>query len=685
MLKPPEAPYLQQHARPAASRTSAMWYRAKRHKGVVLVITLLAVVLLAALVLYVFNLGQKTNARIAAQTEADSAANAGAAWVARSLNTVSMNNVAIARLITNVAVLDAMPMAVEFTYKEQLDAHRTTDPQGVSQAMENQLSRGIDDWWVREKVQEMVDRIGRADERQQQYQSDQRAQELRILESFDELFNAPHGDVAPLTFYNAPAGRGLLWQGMQSLDELSQLTMENLGVLAQLNAVRGAQINADNTGYPTAMMLPVEPSIPYKRGTFRDFERPIRNGLLPTDTDDKTTNRGPYDTVFGWRHSRGTRTQGHSDQTSVVRGSGRNTVPIGRGTDGDYVVTSREGGTAYTVYGPYQWMMYHAHNLRRNSLRYSRFDHWLRTISDIKLHYAFRGGPTRTIIYPEWNINYDEARTIAQEDRDRIVETAFVVVEVKSRYPLSQRPPASGGDQGDDRYWQYVTRHRPSVPWVTRQANWVDADSWNITRVNDHVWRSEWDYEVNFDRDLGLEPVRDENGQMVPHRVYRIDHYIFAGVNIGEPVEVRNPFNFPSRDALPAPTELDLAAVPPTNDAAHQHFLSYMSVVRHHDEPSLWPKLFKSKSPNPNQMAVAQAQVFNDHSWDLWTQMWRAQLSKIDTTKGMTKNDFSIWIDRLEQDREAAATIPDMTAQDAEDFLQYLRSVEELAPVMLYH
>jgi len=670
--------------RPTSRPTRGRLARLSRNKGVVLVITLLAVVLLAALVLYVFNMGQQTNARIAAQNEADSAANAGAGWVARSLNTVAMNNTAMARLISNIAVIDALPLAVEFTYKEQLDAHTTTDQQGLSQAMEQQLSRGIEDWWVRDKVNEMVNRIGRAnDSRQQEFA--ERAEELRILESFDQLFNSPHGDVAALTFYNAPGGRGLLWQAMYSLDELNMLTMENLGILAQLNAVRGAQVNADSRSTPTTVMLPVEPSIPWKRGEFRDFQRPVRQGLLPRDTDDKETNRGPYDAVHGWRQPRGGRATGYSNQTSVA-GGGRGNVNIGRGTDQDFVVTGREDATAYTVYGPHQWMMHHASNMRRNNLRFSRFDHWLRVISEIKLQYAFGSSAIQTIIDPKWQIRLQDAIQIAENNRSSIVETAFVVVEIKSRYPLSERPPTPEGMlEGPNKYWQYVTRHRPSMPWVTRQRGWVDPNSWNIQKINDHIWRDEWTYQVYFDRDLGIEPQYDAQGQMIPQPVYRIDHYIFAGVNIGEPVQVRNPFNFSGRQGLPAPVELDLRELGPRNMAARDHYLRFMTVVRHNEKAPLWPTLFASRSPGKHNMAVAQAEVFNDHSWDLWTQMWRSQLRIIEAGQEGETNQFSQWVRRFENQQENMGIIPDFTEEDAQSFLEYLRSIEPLAPAMLNH
>ena len=89
-------------------------------------------------------------------------------------------------------------------------------------------------------------------------------------------------------------------------------------MLAQLSAVHGGELNLrQDTRYDkAALMAPVLPQVPWRRGEFNDFERPVRFGLLPgadrrlrtTPTgaslgqvDHEITNRGPYDTVFGWR------------------------------------------------------------------------------------------------------------------------------------------------------------------------------------------------------------------------------------------------------------------------------------------------------------------------------------------------------------------------------------------------
>ena len=57
--------------------------------------------------------------RVATQHAADSTAAAGAAWIARSLNTVAMNNVTQARYLALANTLDALPLAVSAALDEQ--------------------------------------------------------------------------------------------------------------------------------------------------------------------------------------------------------------------------------------------------------------------------------------------------------------------------------------------------------------------------------------------------------------------------------------------------------------------------------------------------------------------------------------------------------------------------------------
>ena len=81
-----------------------------RRGGAVLVMALLGMTLLVALILYVYNVGDQVNDRLSMQNAADSAAVSGAGWIARSMNTTAMNNVAASRVLGILPVLDAFPL-----------------------------------------------------------------------------------------------------------------------------------------------------------------------------------------------------------------------------------------------------------------------------------------------------------------------------------------------------------------------------------------------------------------------------------------------------------------------------------------------------------------------------------------------------------------------------------------------
>ncbi len=61
--------------------------------GAVLVVVLIAIPLLVGLVFFVYNLGDQVNRRLTMQNISDATAISGSGWIARSMNTVAMNNV----------------------------------------------------------------------------------------------------------------------------------------------------------------------------------------------------------------------------------------------------------------------------------------------------------------------------------------------------------------------------------------------------------------------------------------------------------------------------------------------------------------------------------------------------------------------------------------------------------------
>lgn len=634
---------------------------AGRSRGAVLVVTLLALLLLVGLVIWVVNLGQQTSRKVLTQNTADATAAAGAGWVARSFNTVAMNNVAQARMIALVNVLDSMPQSTAFTLTDQRAMLSAVDQGASINDAPFQQGRQL----MRTKLEEEV-------------------ATLEPMESFYRL----EFDVRRMTHYSVPAdlggGRGHIWQAMEALDQFSQATMEHLGELAQYNAVRGAQAvgapAADQDTDLAAFILPAIPDIPWERGEFDDFERPVRMGLLPTAVDDKTTNRGPYDTVFGWRDIRYESVEGYTvpGGTSVARG-GRGAVPIGRGDGGNDDRFRRTGGDpdSYRVYGPFQWMIRLISDFNYNRLEYSRLSTHARRIASRKLGMLWPRDEDGDgvddaqvpVVDPHWITSYNQARYIAAAGEPTIRETAFIAVEIKSRY---RRDHPQYGSPGS---WAFApTRSRdrrsPRIVWA---PGWQDPESWPAPKVANHVWRDEFDYEVYYDNEIGLYASADDEGEPQVHTVYRIDYFLFGGVNVGDPAEVSNPHNFPSKSVLTAPIDLVHAQIGP-DEESRREWLTFLAAARRSDEPLMWPRKFTGHKPYPHMLALAQAHVFNNHSWDLWTQMWHAQLEPV--------VEFDRWIDQLEADGGRLQSVADLSEQDVQELHRYLASIQKLAPMM---
>jgi hypothetical protein len=84
-------------------------------------------------------------------------------------------------------------------------------------------------------------------------------------------------------------------------------------------------------------------------------------------------------------------------------------------------------------------------------------------------------------------------------------------------------------------------------------------------------------------------------------------------------------------------------------------------------------------NPTNSVITVSQAQIFNNTSWDLWTQDWRAQL--------MPVQDWADWSDRLRVGiGDADRTCGAITQTEVEKAYDYVSRIPaELAEVYLNH
>jgi len=644
-----------------------------RQRGVVIVITLLSVLLLVALILFVLNLGRQVERRVAAQNTADAAVAAGSVWVARSMNTVARNNIEMTRMIGLVNVLDSMPRSTAYALAEQTSFHEALEMQlarGVTGAGPAALGNLLED--------ELTDFLGELED------------EIEQLEEAHAFF-LDH-DTAELTHYRGPTGMGAFWRAMHAMDEVNQATLESLGRAAQVGSVKAGELT-----YPpveaeaAAFMVPVEPNLPWQRGRFDDFERPVKHGLLPESVDDERTNRGPYDTVFGWHHTI-SRTFGGTwvPGSSQTADGGRGGVPIGSGSGGGRG-GRRIGGstavTAYAVWGMHDHLLHRVGDFNVHRLRNSRLAMWVRDMADAKLAYLWPADDAddnadddelnddelaRTVA-PEWINDWSQATAIAAAEPDRIVETGFIAMELKSRYPIDHPRFLSPGS------WALIDDEGRWQPRLVRVRDWHDPRNWPAQQVAQYGWRDEWQYTVWFDHAIGIAPRTDATGQPVAQPVYRIDHFYFAGVNVGEAEDILDPyagFN-PDSSESPAPSDFDHTRVEADNPDSRRRYLTYFALAQRHDLAQAWPSAFHGRKPYDAVVGLAQAKVFNNHSWDLWTPMWHARLEPI------TRVDR--WAETMRTSHSELAAAPDIDEPMYVDLEGYLTRTAGLAELMLGH
>lgn len=589
---------------PTTARRNRRVRRSPKSRGAVMVLALLGGFMIVGMIGYVFNAGRHAQLRQQTQNAADATVISGAGYVARSFNTVAMNNVEISRLISVVQMLDAVPLATEYTL---LDVRATLE------RVEDQLSAGTGDQLGDQTLDEIRDDL---------------VEQERKLEEMDEFFNQGGYDVREMTFYDSEFGRGELWKAMESLDLISTATMEQLDELTQVTAIQAGRRNMRHTGSEAlAAVAPFERAIAWERYHFDDFRNPVVRGRLPMWVDDEITNRGPYDTIFGWRS-----TQRETDEipnpnyspptSNSERANSRWSGGIGR-SGGRRTITVGSRVTGYTTYGTWQALG----DILRNRidaprvLYNSQFVTRVNRMSGNKLNYMWPGS-ARTWVFldPQWITNYNQAENIIDAGTPRVAYTQFVRMDYQQQF-LNGQP--TGPETMHD--WQIL---RP-------RGGWTDVPG--ATKTRDHVWEDDAAIEWQTTRP-------DGNGGVITdtHRIEYRWLYVWAGINVGPEVIIRDPNNFASREELPKPLDFDHSAMQRPVDGAlglPGSAFTFLGIAKQPNAAPMWGQLFNT-SLYDGHVGIAQASVWNNHSWDLWTQMWHAQLEPV--------QEYDQWVDLVQ-------------------------------------
>jgi hypothetical protein len=377
----------------------------------------------------------------------------------------------------------------------------------------------------------------------------------------------------------------------------------------------------------------------------------------------------------------------------------------------------------YRTYGPYRqslrhlgWRMGMQGERHDGPVSATRFIHYHRWISNIKLAYVFGIKTPQRVKFPtEWITDFDEAREFVKDpaNRRKILRTRYYRFTIKSRLPWTHddwlKPPAAR-DQTPPTSKTYHSRDgvEPfdaprSNRWIWETRGWYDIEPWltgqsngDWARLGDYVWRWERSVEVAFDPEIGYPyPPVDEDDDPTNDGDVRMKHivtwWVFGGLQIGEESPNVAALSWPERNDL-APLLLDTTegdydpkALPPeslsqalthaADPTAFLHdvgirrqYFAYLGVAHRKNPSRVWRQQFETVNPIEGPVAVAQAEVFNNKSWDLWTQDWQAQLVPV--------SDWNDWGRQMRASRDDLETLgTEVDASRVEPTLDFLEAL----------
>jgi hypothetical protein len=713
--------------------------------------TLLGMSLLIALIFYVYNVGDSVNDRLSLQNAADSAAVSGAGWIARSMNTTAMNNVASSRMLGILPILDAFPLASEITIHEIDTIADGLDAQtDALQALLNSINEpGLESSLP--GMRELRDRL--------RAQGD-------IIRPFEKAINGGHFSMEQATHWRIPgangsAPHGTIWKAARALEDYSQSTLDSAGLLAQFNAGRfGRENEAD-----TSILVPVLPEVPNIRGDYDDFQPTIEGHVRVWGSENQDSQgemrrsgqdgggipdfayfhrMGPWARMYPWRHTHRTRVATGSrmvntrqpipgsgtatrvwvgpspGQRAVLARGGKSALPGsgssarrgGQGGSGAHngrwktVMTGQQYKTVqkpvttykwvtdgYRTYGPMYWAMRRVRSYSSAHLPDTKFYDYTDRIAKVKLGYMFPGkGPKalKAIHYAYWIINYEKALELAQIPETRVTETILYYFDIASSVPENSADFLKPG----------TFRTNGGLALMQRAPGWHDPATFDGHRpdaklVCNYIWKSTDTYETTEDPEIGIEyqggPVDPDTGMPsspVFQKVYVMEYAMFGAIDVGGERQVSNPFNWSDSefDDLPAPILINTEDYedydsdnPDVNLGVRRSNFAFLAVSKRANDSPFWPQKFKGANPTHATTTLAQAKVFNNTSWGLWTQEWQVQLTPV--------NRWAQWTQQIQSDMSLTPmTRGAVRSTDLDQILEYMRALPpEMAEKFIEH
>lgn len=446
------------------------------------------------------------------------------------------------------------------------------------------------------------------------------------------------------------------------------------------------------------------------------LHRMVRGGAIP---DMEFHQRlGPFARLFKWRHPTGY-WESHGDNWSP--GHAGNPAWGGGGGGGRRWNSWRRFiQSGYQTYGPYFWCMMQFTNDMGNpgwhngALDATNFSKYTRLLSNIKFGYLFGLEPQKVRYNYRWITDYQKAKEFLVEEEARRKEahrtgTYYVSKIHRTRYyrinlgsSIDWTDPrwlcdtrtfhaAQGIDANSSSRWiqEHIGWYDIVAPNKNKPGNRPDIVEWELTELgtSSHpAWRLKvhqylpYNKQMNRfciiqDQRINLFPCFDaSDGDPISWHIYAVAWYFFGGIEVfEETADITNPYNWSAESEIPYPTLLDtsIGEYNADHDAGDRRKnFTLLGLATSSNNSLMWNRQFGNASPGGRMLAMAQAEIFNNSSWDLWTQDWRAQLVPI--------TDMPNWIDRINSGvPDAASTFGQVQSTDIDSVLDYLRRMDE--------
>ncbi|MBT7171700.1 MAG: hypothetical protein HN909_08010, partial [Phycisphaerales bacterium] len=217
-------------------------------------------------------------------------------------------------------------------------------------------------------------------------------------------------------------------------------------------------------------------------------------------------------------------------------------------------------------------------------------------------------------------------------------------------------------------------------PW----GKWVSLDG------SGNAWFKRRKGKTTHDAELGLPQIQigvTEDGEPI-YKQYRTFHYewrIFGGIELRNEFPVSN-LIAGGQDSLPAPILIDYENYgdydpqdPNGDEGLRRKNFSFLGIARRNAQAPVWRQQFPESNPSGYITAIAQAELFNNKSWDLWTQDWQVRLVPV--------TDYPEWCERLSAGKADAYEVETViTPEQLEAAEEYLYSMNQaLVDAFLAH